>query len=65
MVYTILIIFLQKRKKMIYVRFISKVVIVYSGEEVGFDCKNNYGRGKSNNFWLNITDKINYKTLIV
>lgn len=31
----------------------------------GFDYKNNYGRGKLANFWLDNINKINYRTLVV
>ena len=47
------------------VRFLPKIVTVCSGEETGFDCKNNHKRNKLTNFRQDITSKINYKMLVV
>lgn len=43
------------------VRFLPKVVNIYSREEEGFDYKNNYGYSKSANFQLDNINKINCK----
>ena len=48
-----------------YLRFLPKIIIVYSGEKTGFDYKNYYKHNKLANFWLNIICKINYKILVV
>lgn len=53
------------KEKMAYIRFLSKVVTVCFGEKTRFDCKNIYGYNKSSNFRLDITSKINCKTLVV
>ncbi len=53
------------KEKMRRVRFLPKAVTVCSGEEKGFDCKNNHGSGKSANFWLDNISKFNSKTLVV
>ncbi len=47
------------------VRFPPKVVTVCSGEEKGFDCKNNHGCGKSANFQQDNISKFNCRTLVV
>ena len=47
------------------VKFLAKTITVCSGEEEGFDCKNNYKCGKSTNFRLDNISKINYKMLVV
>lgn len=47
------------------IRFLPKVVTICFEKEIGFDCKNNNGRGKLANFRLDIISKINYKTLVV
>ncbi len=46
-------------------RFPPKAVTVYSGEKKGFDCKKNYGCGKSANFRLDNISKFNCRTLVV
>ena len=48
-----------------HMRFLSITVIVYFGEEKGFDCKNNYGCGKSANFRLDKISKINCRMLVI
>ena len=45
--------------------FLPKVVTVYFREKTGFDCKYNHRYGKLANFWLDIINKINFKTLVV
>ena len=47
------------------VRFLSKAVTICSGEKEGFDCKNNHGRGKLANFWLDNINKMNCRMLVV
>ena len=44
-----------------HLRFLPKVVTVYSKKDVGFDCKNNHLRGKLTHFQLDIINKINCK----
>lgn len=46
-------------------RFLPKIVSVYSKEKEEFDCKNNYGYGKFYNFYVNNISKMNCKTLVV
>lgn len=43
-------------------KFLHKAVTIYSGKKVGFDYKNNYGCNKLAYFWIDIINKINYKT---
>ncbi len=45
--------------------FPPKAVTVCSGEEEGFNCKNNHGCGKSANFWLDNIRKFNCRKLVV
>ena len=40
------------------VRFLPKAIIIYSGKEEGFDCKNNHRCSKSANFRLDNISKI-------
>lgn len=47
------------------VRFPPKAVTVFSKEKEGFECKNNHGRGKWANFWLDNISKINCRMLVV
>ncbi len=47
------------------VRFLPNAVIVCSGEEEGFDYKNNHGCRKSANFRLDNISKFNCKMLVV
>ena len=47
------------------VRFLPKAITICSGEEEGFDCKNNHGCGILANFRLDNISKINCKTLVV
>ncbi len=46
-------------------RFPPKAITVCSGEEEGFDYKNNHGCGKSAKFRLDNISKFNCRTLIV
>lgn len=57
--------FMERKEKMIYVRFPLKVVSVCSERKTGFDGKNNHKQGNLAHFWLDITSKINCKTLVV
>lgn len=50
---------------MAHVRFLPKVLIIYFREKAIFDCKHNYKRSKSANFWLDSISKINCKRLVV
>ena len=47
------------------VKFLPKVVTIYSREKKGFDYKNNHGYGKLPNFWLNNISKINSRMLVI
>lgn len=58
-------IFLKKKEKMIYMKFLFKIVIFYFGEKKRFDCKNNHKCIKLAHFWLDIIGKINYKIPVV
>ncbi len=45
--------------------FMSKAITVCTGEEAGFDCKNNHGRCKSAIFRLDTISKVNFRLLVV
>lgn len=65
MIYTTFIIFLQKKKKIVYIKFLPKLVTVYSKIKAEFDYKNNHRCSKLTNFQLDIINKIHYKILVV
>lgn len=46
-------------------RFLLKVVTIYSKKNARFDYKNNHGYNKLVNFQLDIINKINCKMLVV
>lgn len=48
-----------------YIRFSPNTVTIYFKEKNRFDYKNNYRRGKLDNFWLDNISKINYITLVI
>ena len=48
-----------------HMKFLPKAVTICSGEEKGFDYKNNHRYSKSSNFWLDNINKINCKMLVV
>ncbi len=48
-----------------HIKFLPKILTVCSGEEEGFDCKNNYKCGKLANFQLDNINKFNCRTLVV
>ena len=48
-----------------YVRFPPKTINICSGEEEGFDYKNNHGCSKSANFRLDNISKINCRILVI
>ncbi len=50
---------------MSHVGFTPKSITVYTGEEAGFDCKNNHGRCKSAIFWLDTISKVNFRSLVL
>lgn len=56
---------MKKKEKIRRIKFPPKVVIIYFGEKARFDWKKNHGHNKLANFWLDIINKINCKTLVV
>lgn len=45
--------------------FLPNALTIYFKKKEEFNCKNNYGRNKLANFWLDNISKINYTMLIV
>lgn len=56
---------MKNMKKVRYMRFLFKVVIVYSGKKEAFDYKNNHEHSKLANFWLDNISKIHCRTQII